>query len=103
MFNIVDSTDVWVSANIDETYIGKIDVGQSATFTIDAFPGRTFKGEVREVGAATGSQFTLLPNENTSGSYTKLTQKPPVKITVMDENNYLKPGMSAVIRINARS
>jgi len=104
MFNIVDDKDVWVAANIDETYIGKVHVGQSATFTIDAFPGKTFKGTVREVGAATGSQFTLLPNENTSGNYTKLTQKLPVKITALEmSNNELKPGMSAIIRINARS
>lgn len=104
MFNVVDSNDVWISANVDETYIGKIHVGQSATFTIDAFPGRTFKGEVREVGAATGSQFTLLPSENTSGNYTKLTQKLSVKLTVLEaSNNELKPGMSAIIRINAHS
>ncbi|MEG6586657.1 HlyD family secretion protein [Dendrosporobacter sp. 1207_IL3150] len=104
IFNVVDSSDVWVAANIDETYIGKVHVGQSVEFTIDAFPNKKLKGEVREVGAATGSQFSLLPTENTSGNYTKVTQKLPVKITVSETGDTeLKPGMSAVININVRS
>lgn len=104
MFNIVDHKDIWVAANIDETYVGKVHVGQSVDFSIDAYPGKSFKGEVREVGAATGSQFSLLPNENTSGNYTKLTQKLPVKITVLQaEDIELKPGMSAVISVHVRS
>ena len=102
--NVVDSKDVWVAANIDEGYIGKVHVGQSVAYTINAFPGRTFKGEIREVGAATGSQFALLPNENTSGNYTKVTQKLTVKITVSQVDIHeLKPGMSAVISVNVRS
>lgn len=104
LFDVVDAKDIWVAANIDETYIGKIHTSQEVTFTIDAFPGQTFQGKVREVGAATGSQFSLLPNENTSGNYTKLTQKLPVKISVLSTGKAeLKPGMSAVIHVNVRS
>ncbi|MCE5284692.1 MAG: HlyD family secretion protein [Pelosinus sp.] len=104
IFNIVDSNNVWVSANIEETNVGKIHVGQSVTFSVDAFPGKKFTGKVYEVGAATKSQFALLPNENTAGNYTKLAQKLPVKITIVDTNNEkLKPGMSAVICIDILS
>lgn len=103
IYNIVDVKDIWVAANIDETYVGKVRVGQNVEFTIDAFPGKTFKGEIQEVGAATGSQFALLPSENTSGNYTKLTQKLPVKITVLEANGDLKPGMSAIINVRVNS
>ena len=97
---ITNLNDVWISANIEETYIGKIKVGQPAEFTIDAYPGRKFAGEVSEVGSATSSQFTLLPAENTSGNFTKITQRLPVKIRAIDaDNNVLKPGMSALISI----
>lgn len=104
LFNIVNVNDLWVAANIDETYVGKVRVGQRVNFTIDAFPGRTFKGEVTEVGSATGSQFALLPTENTSGNYTKVTQKLPIKINVIENSDFaLKPGMSAVISVHVRS
>lgn len=104
LFDVVNNKDIWVAANIDETYIGKVHAGQAVSFTIDAFPGKTFQGQVREVGAATGSQFSLLPNENTSGNYTKLTQKLPIKVNIMETGNMdLKPGMSAVISVNVRS
>ncbi|HEY3426840.1 MAG TPA: HlyD family secretion protein [Negativicutes bacterium] len=101
LFNIVNLHDVWVAANIDENQVGKIRVGQPVQFTIDAYSGKTFQGEVSEIGAATGAQFALLPTENTSGNYTKVTQKLPVKIQVAGDEPYiLKPGMSAVITIH---
>lgn len=102
--NIANLKDVWVAANIDETYIGKVHTGQSVDFTIDAYPGQAFTGEVSEVGAATGSQFALLPTENTSGNYTKLTQKLPIKIKVSANEPFaLKPGMSANISVHVKS
>lgn len=103
LFNITDPNDVWVSANIEETSVGKVAVAQPVTFTIDAYPGRTFTGEVSDVGAATGSQFALLPTENTSGNFTKVTQRLPVRINVTDAGSAaLKPGMSAVVDIHVK-
>lgn len=102
--NIANLKDVWVAANIDETYVGKVHTGQSVEFTIDAYPGQTFIGQVSEVGAATGSQFALLPTENTSGNYTKVTQKLPIKIKVANNEAYaLKPGMSAIVNVLVKS
>ncbi len=102
--NIANLKDVWVAANIDETYVGKIHTGQSVEYTIDAYPSQTFTGQVSEVGAATGSQFSLLPTENTSGNYTKVTQKLPIKIKVSNNEAYaLKPGMSAIVSVHVKS
>jgi membrane fusion protein, multidrug efflux system len=96
--------DVWVSANIDERKVGLVRVGQTVDFEVDAYPSKTFCGEVMEVGAATGSQFSLLPTENTSGNYTKVVQKIPVKIkAARGEGAILKPGMSAIINIRVKA
>jgi ABC exporter DevB family membrane fusion protein len=101
LVNIANLNDIWVAANIDETNVGKMRVGQNVEFSIDAYPGRTFSGEVSEIGAATGSQFALLPTENTSGNYTKVTQKLPIKIKVNPNDSYsLKPGMSAIVNVH---
>ena len=101
LFNIVALDDVWVSANIEETYIGKIKEGDVVDIAIDAYPGRKFTGHVLSIGSAAGSQFSLLPAENTSGNFTKVTQRFEVKIQVeQPEEHVLKPGMSAIITVH---
>lgn len=103
VYSITNLSDAWVEANIEETDIGKVQNGQSVEFTVDAYPGKKFKGEVVDVGAATGSQFALLPSDNTSGNFTKVTQRLSVKIKVVEAGNaILKPGMSAVVDIHTR-
>ena len=103
LFNITNLSDVWVAANIEETYIGKVEVGENVDVAIDAYPGKTFKGKVIEVGSASGSQFALLPTENTSGNFTKVTQRLPIKIKTLDVAEYvLKPGMSAFVAISVK-
>ncbi len=98
--SITDPGASWVEANIEETDVGKVREGQSVDFTVDAYPHRKFRGEVMDIGAATGSQFALLPADNTTGNFTKVTQRITVKIKVVDSGQaVLKPGMSAVVDI----
>lgn len=99
LFSISNLADVWIGANIEETYIGRVKVGQPVEFTIDAYPNKKFIGTVIEVGPASGSQFALLPTENTAANFTKVTQRLPIKIQAEASEYVLKPGMSAVIRI----
>lgn len=99
LFNITNLEDVWIGANIEETAIGKIKLQDRAEFTIDAYPGQTFIGEVIEAGPASGSQFALLPTENAGGNFTKVTQRLPIKIKPDTGTYVLKPGMSAVITV----
>ncbi len=99
LFSISNLADVWIGANIEETYIGRVKVGQQVEFTIDAYPHKRFTGKVIEVGPASGSQFALLPTENTAANFTKVTQRLPVKIQAEESEYVLKPGMSAVIKI----
>jgi multidrug resistance efflux pump len=103
IFSITNPADSWIEANIEETAIGKVQVGQAVNFAIDAYPGKKFRGEVSNVRTATGSQFSLLPADNASGNFTKVTQRLTVKIKVTDAANaVLKPGMSAVVDIHVR-
>lgn len=99
LFNITDLGDVWIGANIEETEIGKISIGNPVDFTIDAYPGVKFHGTVIESGPAAGSQYALMPMENTTGNFTKVTQRLPIKIQPDPSDSTLKPGMSAQITI----
>jgi membrane fusion protein (multidrug efflux system) len=99
---IHDPDDVWVKANIKETEIRHLRVGQTVSVTVDAYPGKEFSGQLMRIGNAATSQFSLLPNTNPSGNFTKITQRLPIKIAVKQEQQLLKPGMMAEIAIDIR-
>ena len=102
LFSIVDNKDVWLNARIEETKIGKIRLGQKVDYTIDGYPGHKFVGTVYEVGMATNSTFALIPTENASGNFTKVTQRVPIKISLPDnvDGTVFRPGMQAVVDIH---
>lgn len=101
LFSIVDLSDVWVNARIEETKLAKVKVGEKVEYTIDGYPNQTFEGEVYDVGTAANSVFALIPTENASGNFTKVTQRVPVKITLPKDGNLVfRPGMSAIIKIH---
>jgi membrane fusion protein, multidrug efflux system len=99
---IVDLGDTWVVANLKETQLADIKPGQPADVEVDAFDG-TLTGHVESVSAGTGSRFSLLPPENASGNFIKVTQRVPVKIQIDDRRGHvLRPGMSAEVVIHTR-
>jgi len=95
-----DSRKVWINANIKETEVQKIKQGQPVIITVDAYPGHTFSGKVLLVGSAATSQFALIPSPNPSGNFTKITQRIPVKISVEQQDDLLKPGMMVEVDID---
>lgn len=100
---IMDANNLYVSANIEETDLHKIHVGEVVEFTVDSFPGQQFYGKVKEIGQATNSTFSLLPATNTSGNFTKVTQRIPIKISIDSTNGvHLLGGMNAVIKIHLK-
>ena len=100
---ITDLADTWVTARVEETKIGRIQLGQTVQFTVDGYPGRKFSGTVTEIGTATGSVFALIPNENSSGNFTKITQRIPVKISLpTDSDVVFRPGMSVIVKIKTK-
>jgi multidrug resistance efflux pump len=100
---IVDKDNLYISANIEETELNRIHIGQTVEFTVDTFSGYTFNGKVSEIGEATASTFSLLPDMNTGGDFTKVTQRIPIKIAIDNQQGlHLSPGMSAVIKIHVK-
>ena len=92
---------VWVTANVKETVIGNVKKGDPVTITVDSFPGKVFRGAVKFVGSVTTSKFALIPTNNPSGTFTKVTHRLPVRIQILnDKNHLLKPGMMVEVTIN---
>lgn len=96
---------VWVQANYRETQLRRIREGDPAEIRVDEFPDLVLKGKVAEIAPASGSQFALLPPDNATGNFTKVTQRVPVKI-VLDENqpgmDRLRPGLSVTAAIRTK-
>jgi membrane fusion protein (multidrug efflux system) len=98
--------DVWVQANYRETQLTHVAVGDTAEVKIDAFPGILLHGKVTSLSPASGSQFSLLPPDNATGNFTKVTQRIPVKITIDPDSRVtgkLRPGMSVIVTIRTAS
>ena len=100
---IHDPEDIWVEANIKETQIRRLTLGQRVNISVDAFPDEPFEGKLEAIGDATTASFALLPNPNPSGNFTKVTQRLPIRIGVNQRDNKLRPGMMVEIRIDVRA
>lgn len=101
VLQVVDLGKLWVTANIDEGQISRIDVGQTVAVHVDAL-NKDFKGTVMAITPASAATFSLLPQNNASGNYTKVTQRVPVKIAVDYAGNTLFPGTSAEVTITVQ-
>lgn len=94
-----DPDEIWVEANVKETDIRLLRPGMKAEIRVDAYPGRVYAGEVFRIGRAATSQFALLPDPNPSGNFTKITQRLPVRIKLMEKHAELRPGMMVEVSI----
>jgi multidrug resistance efflux pump len=95
-----DMNNLFVTANIDETKIQDVKVGDVVDVYADAFPGTTLNGSVKSIGLATASTFSLLPSSSTNANFTKVTQVIPVTIKLNDIPGGLVPGMNVTVRIH---
>jgi membrane fusion protein (multidrug efflux system) len=99
LMSIVDLDGAWITANYKESQLTDVRPGHEVTFTVDSYPGKTFRGRVESIMAGTGAAFSLLPPENATGNYVKVVQRVPVKITIdkgSDPEHLLRVGMSVV-------
>ncbi|MFN7914762.1 MAG: HlyD family secretion protein [Vicinamibacterales bacterium] len=97
LMSVVQTDEVWVTANFKETQLTAMRPGQRVAVEVDAFDGRVFQGKVDSIAAATGARFSLLPPENATGNFVKVVQRVPVKIALdsgQDPDHLLRPGMS---------
>lgn len=93
---------VWIEANIKETQIGRIKLGQTVNVSVDAYPDDRFIGMVTRIGSVTTARFALMPSPNPSGNFTKITQRVPVRISMVEMPKLLSPGMMVEVDINVR-
>ncbi len=101
--SLVDPKDTWVTAKVKETRMGHVRVGQKVDITIDAYPGRKFHGHVFQILPTSAAAISLLPPENASGTFVKVTQRVPVRISIDDARDVvLRPGLSTEVRIHIR-
>jgi membrane fusion protein (multidrug efflux system) len=109
IFSIYNLDSLWVTADLQETDISSVKVGQNVEIDVDSYPDHTFEGKVLQIGTNTASQFALIPPSNAAGNFTKITQRIQVKISIQsiklknqqsDPGSYkLLPGMSVEIKI----
>ena len=101
-FGLVSTQDVWVEANPKETELTYVKVGDPVDVTVDTYPGRTWKAEVESIAPNSGSEFSVLPAQNTSGNWVKVVQRIPVRIKVERQpgDPELRAGMSVEAEID---
>lgn len=105
LLTVVKDTAVWITANFKETQLKDIRTGAVVEIDVDAYPDCQARGVVESIGAATGSQFSLLPADNASGNFTKVVQRIPVRIgvkTACGDVRPLRPGMSVTAHVDTK-
>jgi membrane fusion protein (multidrug efflux system) len=110
IYSVNDNRKFWVIAYLEETKMGNLHIGQKVKFTIDTYPGDEFSGEIFMLSPSTASQFSLIPPNNASGNFTKVTQRVPIKVSIdavegaKDLSAFqFRTGISAVIKIIKKS
>ncbi len=106
LLNIVQQKTAYVEANFKETQLTQMHPGQAAKFHVDAYPGKEFSGVVESISPASGARFSLLPQDNATGNFTKIVQRVPVRIKVTgpsDWSQYLRPGLSTEVSVDTAS
>jgi membrane fusion protein (multidrug efflux system) len=100
-FSLVSSTDLWIEAEPKETELTYVRPGQTATISVDTYPGTVWHGTVASISPASSSSFSLLPAQNTTGNWVKVVQRIPMRVTVDDPQGKppLRGGMSVVVDV----
>ncbi|MDD4858543.1 MAG: efflux RND transporter periplasmic adaptor subunit, partial [Candidatus Krumholzibacteria bacterium] len=109
IFTVFDLANLWITANFEETKVGSIRLDDPVRVMVDARKGLALEGRVELIGAAAASRFSLIPPNNASGNFTKITQRIPVKISIeaarpdsTASGAPLLPGMSAEVKIRVK-
>lgn len=102
--SLIETGTTWIQANFKETQLASLHEGMPVEIKIDAYPGVAFEGELQSIAAATGAEFALVPAQNATGNWVKVTQRIPVRIAVTPvEGKTLRAGMSAVVAVDTKA
>ncbi len=105
LFALISDKEYWVDANFKETDLGSIRVGQHADISVDVYPDKQFNGIVESISGGAGTVFSLLPPQNATGNWVKITQRVPVRVHIIDPdvNHPLQIGTSATVIVHLKS
>lgn len=100
--SLVAGSGAWVDANLKETQLTHVSPGQSVEIRVDTYPGAVWRGHVKSIAAATGSEFSVLPAQNATGNWVKVVQRVPVRIAIDEgpSGQPLRAGLSARVSID---
>lgn len=102
---LVPTNTPWVVANFKETQLTRMKPGQIAEITVDTYPDVVLNGLIESLSPASGAEFSLLPPENATGNFSKIVQRIPIKIVLLDGHalsGLLRPGMSVIVNVDTR-
>ena len=104
LFSLVETGDTWVEANFKETQLTNMKPGQTAEVTLDTYPDMPFHATVESIGAGTGAEFSLLPAQNATGNWVKVTQRIPVRLKLATDGKDVpvRTGMSASVEVDTK-
>ena len=101
---MIPETNIYVTANFKETQLGAMKAGLPVEITVDAYKGITFKGHVESISPASQNTFSIIPAQNATGNFVKVTQRVPVRILFDDPDPAyaLRPGMSVETAVKVK-
>lgn len=105
LFSIVNDQAFWIVANFKETQLEKMNEGQEVNIKLDGYPDLEIKGKISSFSQATGAKFALLPADNATGNFVKITQRVPVRIDIVNPEQYskvLRAGLSVEVEVNVQ-
>ena len=102
VFGLIAGGEIWIEANLKETQLTHVRVGQQVTFEVDAYPGQELRAKIHSISPATGAEFAVLPPQNASGNWVKVVQRIPVRLEIEQDATTppLRAGMTASISID---
>jgi membrane fusion protein (multidrug efflux system) len=105
LFDLVEQSSWWVDANFKETQLSRLKPGLPATIIVDMYPDHVFHGLIDSISPGSGAAFAILPPENATGNWVKVTQRIPVKVIITDTSTDfpLRIGSSATVTINTQT
>ncbi len=101
-FGLISTERVWIEANPKETELTHVKLGDPVKLTVDTYPGRSWTATVESIAPNSGSEFAILPAQNTSGNWVKVVQRIPVRIKIdrKEGDPQLRAGMSVEVEID---
>ena len=102
VMTVVADHDMWIEANYKETDLTHVAVGQPVDISLDTYPDRHWRGRVESISQATGAEFSVIPAQNATGNWVKVTQRLAVRIAIErhSDDPELRSGMSAIVDID---